>query len=86
MAMTLDEVLAVLNQQFPNGAQELGISLALLKPRTEMEIANATARLAAIQAQQAVAGAELVRQQAQAEAAAAEARFDAVVAQLAAGG
>ena len=81
--MTLDEVLAVLNQQFPGGAQELAMSLALLKPRTEMEIANAKARLAAAGSQQAVAGAELVRQQAQAEAQAAEARFDAIIAQLA---
>lgn len=83
--MTIEEVLAVLNAQFPNGAQELGISLALLKPRTEMEIANARARLAAAGSTAAVTAAELVRQQAQADAAAAEARFDAIIAQLAGG-
>lgn len=84
--MTLDEVLAVLNQQFPGGAQELAVSLALLKPRTEMEIANAKARLVSAQVAQATTAGEMARQVAQAEAQAAEARFDAVVASLANGG
>lgn len=84
--MTLDEVLAVLNAAFPGGAQELAVSLALLKPRTEMEIANAKARLASAGAQRATTEAELVRQQAQAEAVAAEARFDAIIEAMAAGG
>lgn len=44
--MDINEVLTVLNRQFPGGAQELEVSLALLKPRTEMEIANARARIA----------------------------------------
>lgn len=83
--MTLDEVLVVLNQQFPGGAQELAMSLALLKPRTEMEIANSRARSSASVANTALTNAEMERQQRQAEAAAAEARFDAIVAQLAGG-
>lgn len=84
--MTLDEVLAVLNQQFPGGAQELAVSLRLLGAQTEMRIAQAQARIVTAQASATTTQAELLRQQANAAAAAAEAEFDAIVASLANGG
>lgn len=83
--MTLDEVLAVLNQHFES-AQELSIALTLLDAQTDMRIAQAKARIVTATASAANTQAELMRQQAEAEAAAAEATFDAVVAQLANGG
>jgi hypothetical protein len=84
--MTIDEVLAVLNQQFPDGAQELAVALRLLGAQTDMRIAQATARIVTAQANAANTQAELMRQQANAAAAAAEAEFDAIVASLANGG
>lgn len=84
--MTLDEVLAVLNQQFPGGAQELAVSLRLLGAQTEMRIAEAKARIVTAQASAATTQAELLRQQANAEAQAAKDEFDAIVASLANGG
>lgn len=85
MAMTIDEVLAVLNSHFAS-AQELSVALTLLDARTDLEIANARQRLAQAAAASATAAAETIRQQAQADAAAAQDRFDATVAALANGG
>lgn len=80
--MTLDEVLAVLNQHF-DSAQELSIALTLLDAQTDMRIAQAKARIVTVQASAATTQAELLRQQANAAASAAEAEFDAIVASLA---
>lgn len=82
--MTIDEIAAVINQQFAS-PQELAIALRLLDARMGIELANGVQRIAHAQAEVAQATAQQAIQQAQAQAAAAQARFDLIVAGLANG-
>lgn len=83
MAMTLDEIAAVVNAAFPGGAQQFGAALALLDARMGVEMAQGVIRLAQGQAEQANQQAQTAIQAAQADMLAAQARFDALVASLA---
>jgi hypothetical protein len=83
MAMTLDEIAAVVNAAFPAGAQQFGAALALLDARMGVEMAQGVQRLAQAQADSATMQAQQAIQTAQADALAAQARFDALVASMA---
>lgn len=83
MAMTLDEIAAVVNAAFPAGAQQFGAALALLDARMGVEMAQGVQRLAQAQADSATMQAQQAIQTAQAQRLAAEARFDALVASMA---
>lgn len=83
MAMTIDEIVQVINIAFPDGAQQLGAALALLDARMGVEMAQGVQRLAQAQAEQANQQAQAAIQAAQADMLAAQARFDALVASLA---
>ena len=79
--MTIDEIVAVINQQFAS-AQELAIALRLLDARMDIEIANGVQRIAQAQAETANAQAQAAIQRAQANRLAAETAFDLIVAGL----
>ena len=81
--MTIDEMMAVVDQAFPGGATEFAAALALLNAQIDLHIAGSRQRLATAQASTANQQAQAVIQQAQAAAAAAQARFDALVASMA---
>lgn len=83
MAMTLDEIAAVVNSAFPGGAEEFGAALALLNAQIDLHIAGSRQRLAAARASAANQQAQTVIQQAQAAEADARAQFDALVASMA---
>lgn len=83
MAMTLDQIAAVVDQAFPGGAEEFGAALALLNAQIDLHIAGSRQRLAAAQASAANQQAQTVIQQAQAAEADARAQFDALVASMA---
>lgn len=80
--MTMEEIVAVINQQFAS-PQALAVALQLLDARMGIELANGAQRIAQAQAEVAQATAQQAIQQAQAQAAAAQARFDLIVAGLA---
>lgn len=81
--MTIDEMMAVVDQAFPDGATEFAAALALLKAQIDLHIAGSRQRLAAAQASAANQAAQTVIQQAQAAEADARAQFDALVASMA---
>ena len=81
--MTIDEMMAVVDQAFPGGAEEFGAALALLNAQIGLHIAGSRQRLAAAQASAANQQAQTVIQQAQAAEADARAQFDALVASMA---
>ena len=83
MAMTIDEMTAVVNTAFPGGAVQFGGALALLNARMGVETAQGVMRLARAQAEAANQAAQTAIQQAETDALAAQARFDALVASLA---
>ena len=83
MAMTLDEIAAVVNSAFPGGAEEFGAALALLNAQIDLHIAGSRQRLATAQASTANQQAQAVIQQAQAAEADARVQFDALVASMA---
>jgi len=83
MAMTLDEIAAVVNSAFPGGAQQFGAALALLDARMGVEMAQGVQRIAQAQAERPNQQAQAAIQAAQADALAAQARFDALVASMA---
>ena len=80
--MTIDEIAAVINQQFAN-PHDLAVALRLLDARMAIEIANGVQRIAQAQAETANAQAQASIQQAQANRLAAEQAFDQIVAALA---
>ena len=82
--MTIDDIVAVINQQFAT-PQALAVALQMLDARMGVEIANGAQRIAQAQAETANAQAQAAIQAAQANAIAAQARFDAIVAGLANG-
>lgn len=82
--MTMEEIVAVINQQFAS-PQALAVALQLLDARMGIELANGVQRIAQAQAEVAQATAQQAIQQAQAQAAAAQTRFDLIVAGLANG-
>ena len=67
MAMTLDEIAAVVNAAFPAGAQQFGAALALLDARMGVEMAQGVQRLAQAQADSATMQAQQAIQAAQAQ-------------------
>lgn len=79
--MTIDEIVAVFNQQFAT-SQELAVALQLLDARMDIELANGAQRIAQAAAETAQGQAQAAIQQAQATAQSAQARFDAIVVQL----
>lgn len=79
--MNIDEIVAVINQQFAS-PQALAVALQLLDARMGIELANGVQRIAQAQAEVAQSTAQAAIQQAQAQATEAQARFDAIVAQL----
>ena len=81
--MTIDEMMAVVDQAFPGGATEFAAALALLNAQIGLHIAGSRQRLAASQASAANQQAQTVIQQAQAAEADARAQFDALVASMA---
>jgi hypothetical protein len=85
MAMTIDEIAAVVNTAFPD-AQSFGAALEMLDARMRVESAQGVQRLAQAQAAQATQQANAAIQAAQAQAAQAQADFDALVAQMVAQG
>lgn len=84
MAMTLDEIAAVVNAAFPT-AEAFANALAMLDAQMRLNVANSQQRLAQAGAAAAQQQAQTVIQQAQATALAAQQEFDAIVAQLAQG-
>lgn len=46
--MTIDEMMAVVDQAFPGGAEEFGAALALLNAQIDLHIAGSRQRLAAV--------------------------------------
>lgn len=82
--MTIEEIVAVINQQFAS-PQALAVALQLLDARMGIELANGVQRIAQAQAAAGQAQAQEAIQRAQAQAAAAQTRFDLIVAGLANG-
>jgi hypothetical protein len=81
--MTIDQIAAVVNTAFPDGAQQFGAALAMLDARMRLEAAQSMQRQAQAQADAANSQAQHAIQQAQAAALQAQADFDALVASLA---
>lgn len=83
MAMTIEQLVEVVNVAFPGGVNEFGAALSMLNAQMDLEVANSRQRLAQVAASQANQQAQTIIQQAQADAIAAQAAFDAIVASLA---
>lgn len=83
--MSIDELVAIVNQAFPGGAAEFGAALQMLNAQMALNIASSRQRLAQSAANTANQQAQAAIQAAQADALAAQAEFDAIVAGLANG-